>query len=207
MPFRIKTFGLRVFLNKTVTKDQLLKRGILTSSNDKSCVLRFQAEENVDHLFYNCQVVNKVWELVEDWLGISLRREGQAWRNFLLCSGELRKKSIKKGKEGIMWFALIWCIWNHRNEILELKCNFLELVWSIKFKMWKWSLIGDIHNPTVIFVIYVRIPIISSIKLLLVGNVSCIRDFLFFCNRTRVPQYSFNILLAYKKSVQENISK
>lgn len=142
--------------------------------------------------------MNKVWELVEDWLGISLRREGQAWRNFLLCSGELRKKSIKKGKEGIMWFALIWCIWNHRNEILELKCNFLELVWSIKFKMWKWSLIGDIHNPTVIFVIYVRIPIISSIKLLLVGNVSCIRDFLFFCNRTNPSTLLIYCLLIKK---------
>lgn len=145
---RIRVFGWRVFLNMIASKDQLFRRCILTSTTDMSCVLCIQVSENMEHIFFEYQVAKRVWQKMEDWLDISLRREGLSWRFFLHSSRELRKKNIKKGKEGVVWLAVVWCIWNHNNEILfkETSCNVSNLVWSIKLKMWKWFLIGDIPN-------------------------------------------------------------
>lgn len=47
----VKAFGWIGFLNRLPSKDQLRKRGVISSSNGLSCVLCFQFVENLDHVF------------------------------------------------------------------------------------------------------------------------------------------------------------
>lgn len=55
-PFSIKTFGWRSFFNRLPSKDKLLSRGVISSSNDLLCVLCNSYDENMDHLFFRGKV-------------------------------------------------------------------------------------------------------------------------------------------------------
>lgn len=52
--FRIRVFGWRVFLNMIACKDQLFRRGVLSSNIDMSCVLCLEIVENMEHIFFDC---------------------------------------------------------------------------------------------------------------------------------------------------------
>nr|XP_016473346.1 PREDICTED: uncharacterized protein LOC107795263 [Nicotiana tabacum] len=50
------------------TKDGLLKWGI---HNDQTCPLCSQANESIQHLFFECQYAAEVWKILLNWQGIN----------------------------------------------------------------------------------------------------------------------------------------
>lgn len=73
VPFQIKAFNQNTFLNRLASKDQLRRRGIFSSHCEFCCVFCLQEEENLEHLFFICQVSKKIWKEVGMWIGVSMR--------------------------------------------------------------------------------------------------------------------------------------
>lgn len=157
-PFRVRTFIWRCFTNRIPTKDQLVCRYILHSPHGLPCVLCFQADEELSHLFFNCRMAKLIWGKVVQWIGFEWVYEEVLWKSFLSWSDDERFKCLKKGNFRIIWTALVWNIWKIRNAILYegAFCLIPDLIWDIKLRVWKWSFIGIILIPTVVFSTFVR---------------------------------------------------
>lgn len=108
VPFQIKAFNQNTFLNRLASKDQLRRRGIFSSRREFCCVFCLQEEENLEHLFFICQVSKKIWKEVGMWIGVSMRLKEPFWKNFSSwwCSS-FNKIKIRKGKEMVVWFTVL----------------------------------------------------------------------------------------------------
>lgn len=60
VPSKVLFFDLRYIQNRIATKDQLFKRGLFVSNNDVICVMCMMEEENLSHLFRDCQVTKRI---------------------------------------------------------------------------------------------------------------------------------------------------
>lgn len=66
---KILCFRWRVILNRIASKDQLLKRGIVTILNDLTCVFCAEEEESLSHILSRCETVSEIWRKVYCWMG------------------------------------------------------------------------------------------------------------------------------------------
>ncbi|GAU49602.1 hypothetical protein TSUD_407670 [Trifolium subterraneum] len=96
------------------TKDNLLKRGVL-EDNQTLCSANCDKLEDINHLFFQCNVYGKLWQLVSKWLG------GE-----FVCHGFLREHAVQfrdlggdsKGSRvlsTIIWISVLCVIWKDRN--------------------------------------------------------------------------------------------
>lgn len=81
---------------------------------DTKCTLCSQNEETLDHLFWNCVMVHKMWSLIRWWWNISLQiNVSSSNLVFLLSHADIL------GKHGEVWKMLVvmtwWYIWKVRN--------------------------------------------------------------------------------------------
>ncbi|XP_058783412.1 uncharacterized protein LOC131658095 [Vicia villosa] len=146
VPFNIKGFVWKCFLNRLPTKDQLVCRGIPLSNPDLSCVFCAGAEESLLHILFGCPVSRLVWNNIALWTGLDPVMEENPWKNFLEWGVLASSKRVKRRKEGLIWMAVVMGIWLRRNEIVFNKgsCNVNDITWEIKLKVWRWSFFGEI---------------------------------------------------------------
>lgn len=60
VPFKIKVFGLRLFVNRLPSKGLLVNRSINFPLVNLKCVFCDLHLENRDHIFFNCNVIKRV---------------------------------------------------------------------------------------------------------------------------------------------------
>lgn len=101
-PFKVQTFIWRCLINRISMKDQLVHRGILHFPHDLLCVICFQDEEELSHLFFNYRVAKVIWEKVVQWVGFEWVNEEFIWKSFLSSSGAEKFKVLKKGNSWIV---------------------------------------------------------------------------------------------------------
>ncbi|XP_058742108.1 uncharacterized protein LOC131614555 [Vicia villosa] len=70
VPFKIKAFVWRLFVNRLPTKDFLVYRGINFTSSNLNCIFCDRQLENRDHLFFNCDVIKVVWKEIALWVDL-----------------------------------------------------------------------------------------------------------------------------------------
>jgi len=76
IPLKVNIFIWRMLLNRIPTKDNLLRRHIL-SSIDIFCSTANGCIEDRDHLFFQCLVYGCLWNSVYDWLGFASTPQGK----------------------------------------------------------------------------------------------------------------------------------
>jgi hypothetical protein len=54
VPSKISIFGWRLLLEKLPSREALFRKGIIANIIERCCVLCFNMEESLDHLFLNC---------------------------------------------------------------------------------------------------------------------------------------------------------
>lgn len=90
-PLKVSAFAWKMLQNRIPTKDNLIKRGVLTGDSI-TCAVCSHVEESVAHLFFECDHFSKVWVDMLRWLGVSsmlhnnsrshlLHFEGMCWLN------------------------------------------------------------------------------------------------------------------------------
>ncbi|XP_058761237.1 uncharacterized protein LOC131634589 [Vicia villosa] len=116
LPAKIKIFAWRFLLNRLPLKDQLVKRGVTTLSS-LVCLFCTNLPETLDHLFFHFHVTKEVWSRIYVWLGNALNFSLEEFKNFGSIQEKVKNKNIKANLNNI-WIALIWCIWNMRNNMI-----------------------------------------------------------------------------------------
>ncbi|XP_058752626.1 uncharacterized protein LOC131625814 [Vicia villosa] len=139
VPLKVKAFGWRSFLNKVPTKDALLHRGILNSSSNLDCVTCNIFSESLQHSFLLCRNTATVWMEMSEWIGLGYTNFLDFKESFLYWSSFCRVKKVKRGKEGVIWLAIIWSIWLHRNDVVfnDTSWNSRDVVWNCKALIWR----------------------------------------------------------------------
>jgi hypothetical protein len=65
---KVNIFIWRLFLNRLPTKENLLRRGVIEATQ-LPCVALCGESEDINHLFFRCDVYGRLWNLVSKWLG------------------------------------------------------------------------------------------------------------------------------------------
>jgi hypothetical protein len=139
IPLKVSVLVWRLMQNRIPTKDNLVKRGVLTESQ-KLCSFGCGKEENASHVFYECKLAAEVWQQVLKWLNISSALQNTALSNFLQFKGLIASGRVRTDRFSVIWYACIWILWKGRNEkIFKDKNGSLE-TWleGIKLLSWKW---------------------------------------------------------------------
>jgi hypothetical protein len=129
----------RLFLNKLPTKDNLLRRGILDGSGIL-CDTLCGKEENVDHLFFQCEHYGKIWALISGWLGFVTAFQGTlSSHSTQFCGMGGLSKSCHILLTTI-WATTLFIIWKDRNSrVFKAKHATIEaLVEHIKLQSYWW---------------------------------------------------------------------
>ncbi|XP_058733030.1 uncharacterized protein LOC131604618 [Vicia villosa] len=141
---KLKVFGWRVILNRLPSKDQLVKRGIITTDEDKICALYSVDFEDLDHLLFRCSFSQNVWSNIHMWLGLENMGQHVGVNNLLRFEQALKGK-IKTKKICLIWLATTWAIWNARNKLIFQEEGIVldDVIWNIKTVAWIWHAIGN----------------------------------------------------------------
>ncbi|XP_058757153.1 uncharacterized protein LOC131630385 [Vicia villosa] len=101
VPFKIKAFGWRLFVNRLPTKNLLVYRGITFTHANLNCVFCDSHVEEADHMFSKCIVIKLVWKEIASWVGFSGWTEEECIPFFVEWHSLSRVKKIKSGKLGV----------------------------------------------------------------------------------------------------------
>lgn len=74
-----------------------------------------------------------------DWLGVVTVLAGKLW-DLLMQHDGLRFCKGSKKIWRMFWFAVIWSIWLHRNEMIfkQKQLDFAKVIEMVKVRIWSW---------------------------------------------------------------------
>lgn len=149
IPFKVKAFGLRLFVDRLPSNDLLIVRGINFPLDNIKCVFCDIHLKNRNHSFLNCFAIKKVWKEIASWVSFSNIEEDECLPHFMAWCSIFRVKKLKECKLGVFWLATCWVIWLTRNEICFRNegWSINNIVWIIKILVWRWSFYGEITHP------------------------------------------------------------
>jgi len=81
------------------------------------CPLCLRVEESAGHLFFSCENVRDIWMECYSWIGVALVVQVVSREHFLqhwYCESS----RIDGQKWMVLWAAVTWCIWLHRNKYI-----------------------------------------------------------------------------------------
>ncbi|XP_024641765.1 uncharacterized protein [Medicago truncatula] len=109
VPLKVNIFVWRLFLNRLATKDNLRKRNILEATN-VSCGALCGNEEDMDHLFFQCNYYGRLWLMISDWLGFVTVLNGNLYSHaHQFCAlGGFSKNSMQAFT--IIWISVLYTI-------------------------------------------------------------------------------------------------
>ncbi|KAL8468913.1 hypothetical protein ACS0TY_031935 [Phlomoides rotata] len=64
-------------------EENLRKRGIIQGNGDIICLLYGEEEENLNHIFFECNFANRIWWNIYQWIGISTASQQSPIEPFL----------------------------------------------------------------------------------------------------------------------------
>jgi hypothetical protein len=130
VPSKVSLLVRRILRNRIPTKDNLVLRGVLPST-DMSCALGCDCIESITHHFLQCTLSADLWALVMNWLGISFVHAGDLRHHFLQFTRMARMPIYSHLFFRIIWFATIWVLWKERTT-MYFKIQVPLLLFSLK---------------------------------------------------------------------------
>jgi len=106
---KVSVLVCRLLRNRLPTKDNMVHRGILLSTN-AACVGGCVDFEFATHLFLHCNVFGSLWSLVRNWLGISSVPFGDPRSHFIQFTKMAGMPRVSHLYFRIIWFATICVI-------------------------------------------------------------------------------------------------
>lgn len=117
VPSKALIFTWRLLLDRISTREELFKRGVLTSTRDLCCVLCFKEIETTTHLFCRCEFTKKVWRKIVSWIRLDVDVQDDVLINFFQF-GELIKGRKRRELKHLLWIAVVYNLWVARNKVL-----------------------------------------------------------------------------------------
>jgi hypothetical protein len=139
VPLKVNLFVWRLFRNRLPTKDNLYRRGAIDESQ-LMCAALCGVTEDIDHLFFRCDVYGRIWLLVSNWLGIDSVFNGNiSTHSSQFCGIGGFSKNIRTVFI-IIWIAVLFVVWKDRNNrIFHNKSDQLvALAEKVKLQTYWW---------------------------------------------------------------------
>jgi len=124
-------------LDRLPTRECLSRRGVTMEST--LCVLCQSKVESCQHLFLECDVVVRVWDLCYRWIGILFVQHNPLknhFESFTLTQVSNKQDMVWKG----IWAAIVRSVWEHRNSVAFKQgvVDAEEMFQQAQLKSWLW---------------------------------------------------------------------
>ncbi|KAF1861483.1 hypothetical protein Lal_00025824 [Lupinus albus] len=126
--------------DKIPSKVALSWRGI--SFHDGSGLLRSFCNDELEtstHLFSSCKIIYSVWQLLYNWLNISVALPQNPLHHY---NNHLGMVSDRKGRKAwsIIWLATVWAIYRHQNEVIlnKIRPSIKYILDTARVNVWLW---------------------------------------------------------------------
>ncbi|XP_057443205.1 uncharacterized protein LOC130735120 [Lotus japonicus] len=138
-PSNVKGFAWRVLLDRIACRENLLKRRVIASISDASCVFCNSHLESSFHVLFSCPFSMQIWQGCFQWLGCSLFQSNTIREHFFQFRFGTNK--LQQRLSHSIWLAAIWSLWLVRNDIFfRGGTAAIEVVLeSIKRRSWQWN--------------------------------------------------------------------
>lgn len=142
-PLKVVVFSWQLLLDRIPSKVNLHHRRAIDEDASLLCVFCNCADESVDHLFLLCPFSKLVWTRVLSWLGADFAIPASI-HLLIVLFGEGIGVQVKQGGCVLLWYAVVWCIWELRNGITfrSETPDFMYLMDRVKVLSWKWYSAG-----------------------------------------------------------------
>lgn len=139
VPSNTKAFVWRLLWGRVQTKLNLFNRGVHFSTVDLLCPFCKRENESLEHLFFLCPSVLKVWYNCYNWLGVSSVLPRDCWSHFLQHAHGCWNPNQQRVWWSI-WCAMVWTIWVLRNNLVfrNLEPDWSNVLDLVKWKAWVW---------------------------------------------------------------------
>ncbi|GKD09501.1 RNA-directed DNA polymerase, eukaryota, reverse transcriptase zinc-binding domain protein, partial [Tanacetum coccineum] len=112
IPIKVNVFIWRLRLDKLSTLVNMDRKGIDVDS--LLCPICKAHVENVDHLFFSCEMAHDLWGLLARWCNLDIPEVSNITEWFSWLDDAHVSKSARVILEGIA-STMLWFIWNFRN--------------------------------------------------------------------------------------------
>ncbi|KAE9602128.1 putative reverse transcriptase zinc-binding domain-containing protein [Lupinus albus] len=122
------------------TKIALSRQGITFSyGGGLLCPFCNDDLESTFHLFLSCKVTYSVWQSIYNWLNISVTLPQNHFHHYL---NHFVLVNAKKGWKAwsIIWFATVWVIRRHQNDIIfnKISLSIHHILDTARVNAWLW---------------------------------------------------------------------
>lgn len=140
IPLKVVAFCWRSILDRIPTSSNLVSRGIVLSNGYNLCRFCNAELETTSDLFLHCRFSYFVWMFVYNWIRLDTALTGNLKDLLLQHSGLISGRASNEVWR-MFWFATIWSIWLHRNDLIfkQGTLDFDNVTELIKIKVWSWS--------------------------------------------------------------------
>ena len=139
MPLKVSILTWRLLRDRWPTKNNLLRRGIISTANS-FCLAGCEQVETVQHLFLHCDLSSSLWQQVQNWIGVSGVDHQSIQTHFIQFSSCLGGSRERRSFLQLLWLLCIWLVWNDRNNRLfnNSHCSTMDLLEKVKFHSYRW---------------------------------------------------------------------
>ncbi|XP_057811301.1 uncharacterized protein LOC131025525 [Salvia miltiorrhiza] len=154
----------RLLRNRLPSSDNLRKRNINLGNEELECKQCYSHYESISHLFTMCSKTQKVWNEIQNWIGIQTARPSSPAAHWESFSHYSKKKKVGKLLKSI-WVGCCWLLWKKRNEkrFEGKEWESKSLVMELKARLWSWNKNFGILNNDMEFTLWGSNDLISRI--------------------------------------------
>ncbi|GLT51274.1 hypothetical protein SLA2020_246950 [Shorea laevis] len=139
VPLKVSALAWRAIQDRIPTKVNLRKRGVITEEAELKCRLCSKKEESTDHVLVECIYAWRIWVACYSWWGVCTASQSSIQNHFRQHTDLFRQLKVKEAWN-LIWYAVIWTLWNWRNQMVfgkEMNKE-MEVVDLIKLKSFAW---------------------------------------------------------------------
>lgn len=113
------------------------------ANSSLNCPLCDEVEESVSHII-SCKASWVIWCLFYKWMGVEMTVHNKPMNHFLQHSVMFGQKKGSK-MASTFWIAMVWIIWNARNEYVFNGKEFevVRVFKEVKARVWAWCSIKE----------------------------------------------------------------
>jgi len=139
VPLKVVLFVWCLFRDRLPTKDNLLRRGVITLDS-RMCIADCNSIETTNHLFLHCSTFGSVWQCLLRGLGFSTALPLGVIYHFNQFSWDDGAVKDRRTILQVIWFATTWEIWKERNNRLfnGKQSSIIQVVDKIKSLTFMW---------------------------------------------------------------------
>lgn len=113
-PLKVSGFSWQLLHRRLPTRSNLGRMNMILNNSGSQCPMCTSAEETEQHLLFTCAFATKVWNLCDNWWGLSTVRQKLPGKHLLQHQGFIQGKLSQRIWTTI-WLAAVWSIWIERN--------------------------------------------------------------------------------------------